>query len=304
MPGSGTLRLASIFQSIAARPQEAVERRGGRGSLDDLGVPQLFGAGELEDIRYSNRNDSAPELKDAIIGHPVGAAKDHPGYLAAKSGDPIAAIKLALDLTGSELLDRVRELAEGQDAVLLPIISVESNGNNKIPQAVAEVLSHKSGLQVTEDIVQSDSPMRTSMDGLDRIFSAPEFDGPVKQGIGYILVDDTITQGATFASLASHIRQNGGHVLGVIALTGKQYSAKIQPSTQLIEQLRAKFGDIEPQFQAATGYGFDALTESEARYLTNFKPPDTVRARIIEAGYAALKGRDAGDSGPAKNLGT
>jgi hypothetical protein len=234
---------------------------------------------------------------EAVIGAPLGAAKSHPDYAAAKAGNIEAAIRVATSLVTPKLIAQVRSLASASEVVLMPIISVEAAGNNKIPQAVAEFIGMATGLHVTEDVVQADSPKRTSMDGLDRIFNSPTFDGPVIAGTRYILVDDTLTQGATFASLTNHIEQRGGFVIGAIALTGKNYSAKLQPPPQLIEQLREAFGDIEPDFKAATGYGFGALTASEARYLVNFNPSDTVRARIIATGRQEIQSSDAKASG-------
>jgi hypothetical protein len=228
-------------------------------------------------------------LIEAVICAPLGAAKAHPDYKAAKAGNADAAIRIAVSLVTPELMAKVQAMAYDPKTVLMPVISVEATGNNKIPQAVAELFGMATGLNVTEDVVQADSPKRTAMDGLDRIFNSPTFHGAVTAGTSYILVDDTLTQGATFASLANHIQQRGGRVVGVIALTGKNYSAKLQPPPQLIEQLRETFGDIEPDFKAATGYGFGALTASEARYLVNFKPVDTVRDRILAAGRQEIQ---------------
>ena len=90
---------------------------------------------------------------------------------------------------------------------------------------------------------------------------------------------------------------NGGKISGVVALTGKQYSAKIQPSTELLSQVREQYGDIESYFRAATGYGFDALTQSEARYLAKHNDAQSVRNRIIEAGRKASKQLDEGNAG-------
>jgi hypothetical protein len=129
------------------------------------------------------------------------------------------------------------------------------------------------------------------MDGLDRIFAPVDFAGAV-EAKPYLLVDDTLTQGGTFAALASHIREGGGTVAGVIALTGKQYSAKIQPSPETLASLRQKHGDLENEFRAATGYGFDALTESEARYLARYEPADRLRDRISDEGR---RGRERED---------
>lgn len=97
-------------------------------------------------------------------------------------------------------------------------------------------------------------------------------------------MDDTLTQGGTFAALASHIRQQDGRVVGAFALTGKQYSAKLKPDTAILGQLTEKYGDIEHEFTAATGYSYKALTQSEARTLANFTPSESVRDRILTAG--------------------
>ena len=55
------------------------------------------------------------------------------------------------------------------------------------------------------------------MDGPGRLFNSPEFDGPVVNGATYLLVDDTLSQGGTFAALASHIQLGGGKVIGAVA---------------------------------------------------------------------------------------
>jgi hypothetical protein len=86
-------------------------------------------------------------------------------------------------------------------------------------------------------------------------------------------------------------------VAGVIALTGKQYSAKIQPSPETLASLRQKHGDLENEFRAATGYGFDSLTESEARYLARYEPADRLRDRISEEGRRGGERADQGNPG-------
>lgn len=79
-------------------------------------------------------------------------------------------------------------------------------------------------------------------------------------------------------------------------------SARIELPQDLLEQVRAKFGDIESDFRAATGYGFDALTESEARYLARHDSPQRIRNRISEAGSAASQRLDEGRTGEAQRL--
>jgi hypothetical protein len=79
-----------------------------------------------------------------------------------------------------------------------------------------------------------------------------------------------------------------------MALTGKQYSAKVAASNDLLSQVRERFQSVEDQFRAVTEYGFDVLTESEARYLAKHDSPQSVRDRIIEAGSEASGRADRG----------
>lgn len=55
-----------------------------------------------------------------------------------------------------------------------------------------------------------------------------------------------------------------------------------------LTQLREKHGTSEPSFIKGLGYGFDALTESEARQLLKWKPADAVRNRFLEAGSTGV----------------
>jgi hypothetical protein len=267
--------------SLLARARRAVEADADGG----------HNAGDLAPA-LSQRDDAPNELPDAVIGHPLATATTHPDYAAAKGGDPVAAHRLAEDLVTPQFVESVRKSIGKKDVIVQGVNSIEASGRNKIPLAVAQVLAHRLGAESANDIAQSTSPKRTSMDGLERLLRSPEFDGPVRTDKPYLLLDDTLTQGGTMAALASHIRQNGGRVAGEVALTGKDYSRKIALSPDLLSQVRERYASVEPDFRAATGYGFDALTESEARYLVKRSAPDAVRARIVEAGEQARRGAD------------
>ncbi|GEQ77941.1 hypothetical protein CTTA_4946 [Comamonas testosteroni] len=258
-------------------------------------VERGAGAGMARDIAFSRT--SATSMPDAIIGSTLGSASSHPDYAAAKAGDIEAAFRLAQDIVTSELVAKVRAAIGGSKPVVVPVAAEEATGRNRIPVAAAGVLAQRLGLSTSGAIVQANRAHRTGMDGLDRIFAPVDFAGAV-EAKPYLLVDDTLTQGGTFAALASHIREGGGTVAGVIALTGKQYSAKIQPTTESLASLRQKHGDLENEFRAATGYGFDSLTESEARYLARYEPADRLRDRISAEGHRGRAGEDQGNAGP------
>ena len=258
-------------------------------------VERGAGAGMARDIAFSRT--SATSIPDAIIGSTLGTASSHPDYAAAKGGNIEAAFRLAQDIVTPELVAKVRAAIGDTKPVVVPVAAEEATGRNRIPVAAAGVLAQRLGLSTSGAIVQANRAHRTGMDGLDRIFAPVDFAGKV-EAKPYLLVDDTLTQGGTFAALASHIREGGGTVAGVIALTGKQYSAKIQPSAESLASLRQKHGDLENEFRAATGYGFDSLTESEARYLARYEPADRLRDRISAEGHRGRAGEDQGNAGP------
>ncbi len=223
-------------------------------------------------------------LPDAIIGSTLGTARNSKDYLDAKSGNLVAAIRITRELVTPDLLERIRAKIGDAKPIVLGVHAEEQWGRNRIPNVGAGRIAKELGLIEDTGIVQSNRPRRSNASALDRVFSRVEFDGPVQQGADYLLVDDTLTQGGTFADLADYIQRGGGKVVAVVALTGKQYSAKLRLSDELLRQLRAAFGNLEPQFTRATGYGFDRLTESEARALVAFRPADAVRDRILEEG--------------------
>ncbi len=282
VPGFRGLKLsdADIIQGYILPARDFVER-GQRAATDR--IEPVF-----------SRSDSPATTPDAIIGSTLGSASKHPDYAAAKGGDVAAATRLAVDLVTPEMVAKVAAALGGARPRVLPVAAEEASGRNKIPRAVAEVLAARLGLDTATGVVQANRARRTGLDGLDRIFAPVDFAGAVEPG-DYLLVDDTLTQGGTFAALASHIREGGGNVVGVVALTGKQYSAKIQPSPEILATLRQKHGDLEDQFRAATGYGFDALTESEARYLARFEPAERLRDRIAEEGRRGSERADQGN---------
>lgn len=278
---------STVNHYVAFRPGQVKSAIGNAGAFDP----------NSDSIVESRRDDKPIDLPAAIIGRALGDAGRHPDFPAAKAGDTKAAVRLVDDLVTPDVVSKVRDALSGQKPTIVPVLAIESAGHNKIPAMVAKRLGISLGLDVDADIVQSVKAQRTALTGLDRIFQQPEFDGPVGAGKEYLLVDDTLTQGGTMAALASHIRQHGGAVVGTFALTGKQYSATLRLSPETLKTLRERYGDIESEFRAATGRGFDALTESEGRYLAKHGTPDAVRARVLAEGNArgdGLRGESLG----------
>jgi len=238
----------------------------------------------------SRRGADAVTLPPVVIGQRLGTAGKHPDHAAAKAGDTTAAVRLVQDVLSDDAVAQVREAIGGEQPSIVPVLAIEAAGHNKIPVVTAKALAERLGLPLEVGIYQSVKAKRTALDGLGRIFQQPEFDGQVEPGKAYFLVDDTLTQGGTLAALASHIEQNGGRVVGSFALTGKLYSATLRLSPETLSELRARYGDVEQAFREATGRGFDALTESEGRYLAKHDAPDAVRGRILAERHARVGG--------------
>ncbi|MCK7575309.1 MAG: phosphoribosyltransferase [Chromatiales bacterium] len=161
--------------------------------------------------------------------------------------------------------------------------AVERDGVNAIPEALADELSARLSLPVDEGLVQINIVGHTGANGFARLSRPAAFDGEVISGAGYFLVDDFVGQGGTLANLKGYIESNGGVVIGATVLTGKPFSAVLSPTREQLTALRAKHGQtLEIWWHERFGYGFDCLTQSEARYLERSPDADTIRSRLIE----------------------
>ncbi len=185
-----------------------------------------------------------------------------------------------MDTLDAGAIERLRRYG---NASLLPVHGLEGFSANTIPMAMAVCLSDRLGLTVVTDVVQTTRAAHTGAGGWWRLQSHALFGGEITPDSKYILVDDFLGMGGTFANLRGYVESKGGLVVHVQALTGKPYSAKIALTTDTLDALRGKHGDLEPWWRAEFGYGFDALTESEARYLVRAEDADTIRTRLAEA---------------------
>ncbi|MEQ1512002.1 MAG: phosphoribosyltransferase [Lysobacteraceae bacterium] len=124
----------------------------------------------------------------------------------------------------------------------------------------------------------------TGAGGFERLARQATFDGAIEPGLSYVLVDDFVGMGGTLANLRGYIHANGGVVSAAVTLTGKPYSARLSPSEAQLKSLRERHGNASEQWwQQKFGHAFDALTESEARYLARTESFDRVRNLIAAA---------------------
>ena len=90
--------------------------------------------------------------------------------------------------------------------------------------------------------------------------------------------------GVAQVNVVAHTGANGFSRLAAVCLTGKPHSAKLAPSPGRLHELREKHGtELENWWIERFAHTFDALTESEARYLARTASADTVRDRIAAA---------------------
>ena len=99
-----------------------------------------------------------------------------------------------------------------------------------------------------------------------------------------VLVGDTIDVGKVRALEGLLM---GGKVLAPVVLTGKPYSARLALTGKTLDQLRKSHGaELEQWWEGRFAHAFDALTESEARYLARTADADAARNRIVAAEQA------------------
>lgn len=217
-----------------------------------------------------------------IIHNGETRVKRNPGYWAAKSGDTQAAFCLVKATISEQAVVQIQKIAGASEVILASAHAIERDGVNAIPEALADELGGQLGLPVDDSLVQVNIVGHTGANGYARLARPAAFGGDVVPGASYLMVDDFIGQGGTLANLKGYIEANGGRVAGATVLAGKPFSAVLAPTHEQLEALRKKHGkELEHWWRDRFGYGFDCLTQSEARYLERSPDVDTIRNRII-----------------------
>ena len=265
------------------------------GRLDLLARTYQEASGAIERAETDLKAMTPPPRKpwrrnfpDAVLLANETQTKHHPQYPAAKAGDESAAAGLVDSLVDGGGLAAVRTLVVTASKAGGPILvcahAYEREGVNAIPSALSELLSQRLDLPFSTAVVQSNVVAHTGADGYGRLARQARFEGGVERGREHIMVDDFIGQGGTLANLRGWVEKQGGKVIGAIGLTGKPYSAKLNPSKEQIHELRQKHGpDFEKWWRERFGHAFDCLTQSEARYLARSPDVDTIRNRLAAA---------------------
>ena len=227
------------------------------------------------------------DFPDAVLLAEETSTKRHPAYAAAKAGDAAAATNLVHALVEEAGIVAVRRLLDAMEAVRPTLASAhayEREGVNAIPAALAKLLGERLGVAFDTAVVQTNIVGHTGAGGYGRLARQAAFGGEVEAGREYVMVDDFIGQGGTLANLRGWIEKHGGTIVGAVALTGKPYSAKLNPSEGQLHELRRKHEpDFEKWWREHFGHAFDCLTQSEARYLARSPDANTIRDRLAAA---------------------
>ena len=217
----------------------------------------------------------------------------HPDYDAAKNReDREAALRLVqhfLESTENQaLLKCLGQKYAG--SIIVPIHAVEANGKNRIPEMLAEYIGNAAGIEVNDNIVQTNRVHRTGSDEWHRFAFRPTFDGEVKPGRSYILVDDIYSLGGSFNELRLFIGSRGGKVVQAIAMATGRSGPEIAPNPNTLRNLIDKYGENKlcSFLKEIDLYGgnYKALTEPEARALRRAPSLDEARNRILAARQA------------------
>ena len=218
------------------------------------------------------------------IHSPEKSVKSHPHYAAGKAGDSDSAYQLVKDCLSLEVMDSIHTAFELRKPVIASAHAIERDGVNAIPEVLADFLGMHLGWQVDSSIVQSNIVAHTGADGFSRLARQARFEGSVELGEAYFLVDDFIGQGGTLANLRSFLISKGADVIGASVLTGKPFSANLRLTAETLELLRTKHGnELEIWWRTTFDFGYECLTESEARYLVHTPTIDRIRDRIAAA---------------------
>lgn len=230
------------------------------------------------------------DFPQVIRNGDLGALKNEPEYQAAKSGDMSAAIELVDRLLTDDTVGKIREQIGDGKPLVLPVLAVEAAGNNKIPLAMAEALADRLDLDVELGIIQSDKVGRTDSGADHRLAFNPTFEGDVKQGQKYLVVDDTLTMGGTVASLRGYVENRGGKVVAASVMTAHEGALNLPVKSSMLAAIENKHGpSINNFWQETFGYGTDKLTQGEAGHLKSAKTVDAIRERITAARHEGIE---------------
>lgn len=175
----------------------------------------------------------------AVINHTSSAiARKHPDFYAAKHGDYDAALRLVDDLVKDDKVYYIAKLYP--NAHIVYNHKMQGGSINMIPAAYAAKFSAM-GMDVEHNIIAVTDVSHTNASDISRISKRVRFEGDVKKGMDYILLDDFITSGAELRDMRDYIQSKGGNVVMMTTFGHGSFGKlrDIRISNDLIERLKA-----------------------------------------------------------------
>ncbi|MBV9488765.1 MAG: phosphoribosyltransferase [Verrucomicrobia bacterium] len=211
------------------------------------------------------------EFPLVVVHSTVAKLKSHPAYGHAKTGSPIAALKLA------EALVKVGKVAGPLDYV--------------VPIALARVIARSLGARVWLEIVQTNVVGHTKASGEERLLRQPDFGGDAPPAGSKVLIcDDVVTYGSSFANLRGYLERQGTRVVKATALGAGYGATRLAPPRQIIDLLKEQHGADLDAFTQRLGFRPEQLTAREAFHLSSVRSLKRYRSGLAQAHEPPARG--------------
>ena len=201
----------------------------------------------------------------------------------AKAGDVDAALEIVTEVMKPEKAQELASLYPG--AVLATPNSQEGDSTNAIPEAMAAWISHLTGMPMEESLHEVGKASHTKANAWERLFRVPQYGGEIDPTKEYVLVDDVSTSGSTLNAMRSYIQQQGGTVVGAVAIASPNSPQNgpgwvLQPTSEALVHLDNYYrdgdkGGIEAVSELLLNHGLSSvatLTNSQIWLLAGGKP--------------------------------
>jgi hypothetical protein len=195
---------------------------------------------------------------------------DHQDYEAAKKGGDVdAALRVVRDTMDRLYLTRMKISLNSLEAngIQKPILVApyKEGGNNMLARSAAVYLGRELGLDVDTNIVETGTVSRKTLSKLGRVFSPAQFEGKPEKGRTYIMVDDNMLSGSTFADLRTHLLKNGAGLAFSCALsTPDGKDSFLKPSENALSAVSSELSSsIKDWMKNVAGVGLESLTKFE-----------------------------------------
>ncbi|WP_052567047.1 hypothetical protein [Candidatus Magnetobacterium casense] len=245
---------------------------------------------ELEQ-KEIHRTPWPPDFPDVVIHTTVEERDAHPCYKAAKTGDCAAAYQLVKDTLSNSAVEQLRRQVGDKKPLVVPVGAIEQEGFNAIPNVMAREIAYRLNLEVEySSIVQSNKVGHTRARAAHRMVTPAIFEGQVRNGADYVIIDDHVGLGGTIANLRGYIEDNGGHVIAVSTLTESRDGRKLALRLEILEALEKKYGrELDEFWSGSFGHAIATLTEAEGGNLLRQPSFDAIRTRLVKAADEARR---------------